>query len=138
MQRIRAMNLCLALFHAINSMDPETCLALGRLGSHSVETHFGMVRSMLRGDDSLSRWMSAEVKAAMTERLLAMLEEEPLTRRSRVPISGARVYVGEETPILDEEEAVAAARVFAEGDNEAVTGRGISLRRGCVSNSEAG
>jgi hypothetical protein len=119
MQRIRAMNLCLAVFHAIDSMDSDTCLALGRIGSHSVETHFGMVRSMFRGDDSFSHWVSAEVKAAMIERLLAVLEEEPLTRRARVPISGARVYACEESAATNAGEAVDAARDFAAGDSDA-------------------
>jgi hypothetical protein len=41
-------------------------LALGRIGSHSLECHFGMVRTILRRDDQWARWLAAEVRAALT------------------------------------------------------------------------
>jgi hypothetical protein len=118
MQIIRSRNLCVALYHALTHIAPGTSLALGRIGSHAVECHFGMVRSMLRGDDRLDRWLSAEVKAIMVSRLLAQLGQDPITRRSRVPISGVRVASTDVAAAFDRAWLVDAVLALANGEDE--------------------
>jgi hypothetical protein len=120
MQLIRGESLCVALYHALAHLRHEDTLVLGRIGSHSAECHFGIVRTMLRGDDRFDRWMSAEAKAVMVERLISQLGYEPMTRRSRVPISGARVSGWEMETTFDGQRALAAALVLASGDNSDV------------------
>jgi hypothetical protein len=46
-QLCRAMNLCVGLYFAIAGFDSE--LALGRLGSHPCENHFGWLWSRVLG-----------------------------------------------------------------------------------------
>jgi hypothetical protein len=55
------MNLCVALFYAIKNFP----LALGRLGAHSIECHFGIIRSVLRGQGQWRLWCGAEAFAAL-------------------------------------------------------------------------
>jgi hypothetical protein len=44
-------------------------LALNRIGSHSVECHFGITRSMLNGETRWDMFFSAQVKAVIIRRL---------------------------------------------------------------------
>jgi hypothetical protein len=73
---------------------------------------------MFGGDDSFQRWMSAEVKAALMKELLPVLNEEPLTCRSRVAIPSAQISA-EDYPTVDKDDAVRAAIAFAAGVDEA-------------------
>jgi hypothetical protein len=120
MQLFRSENLCVALYHALVNLSDEDILYLGRIGSHSVECHFGLVRSMLRGDDRLDRWYSAETKAVLVERLLSQLGQDPITRRSRVPISGVHVSGADREPSFHGALLVSAARSVAYGDEDSV------------------
>jgi hypothetical protein len=49
-QLISAMNLGFALYCAISAFDSE--LALGRIGSHPCENHFGWLRTILRAQST--------------------------------------------------------------------------------------
>jgi hypothetical protein len=92
MQMIRGMNLCVSLWRALHTPCPEGIrIALGRIGSHSLECHFGIVRSMLHGERRFDLWMCAEVRAELVSRYLDDLRIDPITRRSRVPTSGVRI-----------------------------------------------
>jgi hypothetical protein len=81
----RGCNLCIGLNWAIRT-HPEF-LALGRIGSHSLESHFGMTRSVLRGETRWLRFLSAEVDAILIQRLLVKLDMRSYIRRIRT-ISG--------------------------------------------------
>ena len=96
-QILRAMNLCVMMFFVLVHFRAMR-IAMGRLGSHALECHFGLVRSMLRGDDRFEMWMAAEVRAMLLTQFLASLEVPSVSRRTRVPISGAQV------PALEEED----------------------------------
>jgi hypothetical protein len=56
-------NLCVVLNRVLASFDDP--LALGRIGPHPLECHFGVVREILRGDDQRARWQSAEVRVEL-------------------------------------------------------------------------
>jgi hypothetical protein len=98
-QIYRGCNLCLALFIALRYIRFEQ-LALGRVGSHSLECHFGMVRRILTGDDRWSRWLSAEAYAVLMEAFAVELGATIPKRRGRVPISGVIVSPEDEHPDL--------------------------------------
>jgi hypothetical protein len=53
--------------------------------------------------------MSAEVKDALTEEFLPVLNKKPLTRQSRVPISETQVCAAEDYATVDKEDAVKTA-----------------------------
>jgi hypothetical protein len=53
-----AMNLCMGLFYIIKEMPGG--LLLGRFGTHSIESHFGIVCSALRGQGQWRYWQGAE------------------------------------------------------------------------------
>jgi hypothetical protein len=78
---IRACNLCIGLYWAINEY-PEG-LGLGRIGTHSVECLFGTTRSMLRGDTQWSRFLGAQVDAIMVQKILREFNMQPYIRRFR-------------------------------------------------------
>jgi hypothetical protein len=115
-QWVRGMNLCVVLFHVLRHMKDDEIVSLGRLGTHPVEGHFGVVRGTLRGDNDFKHWLGAEARGEMVERLLVDLGQPQLTRRTRVPISGVFVAGHEDEPTFDAAEAVCAADAFARGD----------------------
>ena len=84
----RGVNLCVAVFSILERF-PDIDIALGRIGSHSLECHFGIVRAVLRHDDRFDRWLSAEAKAIMIGRFLSNLGVPDFRRRTRVAASGA-------------------------------------------------
>jgi hypothetical protein len=68
--------LCVGLASAINNV--PTCLALGRIGSHSRECLFGTARSFLRGGTRSPRSLSPKVDAILKD-----LRVETYIRRFR-------------------------------------------------------
>jgi hypothetical protein len=82
MMCVRACNLCVALYSAIrrNLFEPID-LALGRIGSHSVECFFGTTRSQLRGDTRWEKFLKAELKTVLIRRLMKKLNLQPYIRR---------------------------------------------------------
>jgi hypothetical protein len=64
----RACNLCIGLCWAI-TIHPND-LALGRIGSHSVECHFGSTRSVLTNENRWPRFLSAEIDSLMVRDIL--------------------------------------------------------------------
>jgi hypothetical protein len=116
MQWVRGMNLCVVLFHVLLHMEDDDILSLGRLGTHPVEGHFGVVRAMMRGDTDFGHWVGAEVRGEIVERLLAKHGQPQLTRRTRVPISGTTVSGREIESTFNAEQAVRDADRFARGD----------------------
>ena len=70
-QIIRATNLCIGLYHGYESLD--VTVAGRRIGTHDVETHFGMIRSVLAGHCQFRFWETADAHAGlMTEYLDAL------------------------------------------------------------------
>jgi hypothetical protein len=88
---IRACNLCVGLTWAITTT-PDY-LALGRIGTHSMECLFGTTRSVLRGDTRWEKFLSAEVDAMMVRRVLSDLHVETYIRRFR-NVSGHTLIPG--------------------------------------------
>jgi hypothetical protein len=78
---ILACNMCIGLHWAITTFDDF--LALGRIGSHSLECHFSTTRSVLRGDTRWKSFLSAQVDAMFVQRLLKELNLRPYIRRFR-------------------------------------------------------
>jgi hypothetical protein len=65
---IRGCNLCVAIYWAIQVWLREgmPCpLALARIGTHSIECYFGMIRSLLMGDVREEYFRNAQVKAIL-------------------------------------------------------------------------
>jgi hypothetical protein len=60
-------------------------LLLGRFGTHSVESHFGIVRSALRGQGQWRYWLGAEAYASLVIRMKDVLglRPHPDQRRDR-------------------------------------------------------
>lgn len=82
----RACNTCVGLQCAIRQVRTGEWgdnfeLALNRIGSHSVECHFGMTRSTLRGDPRWLRFFSAQISAVIIQRIMRDLEFHPYIRR---------------------------------------------------------
>jgi hypothetical protein len=75
----RGCNLCVGLYWAITSLGDF--LALGRIGTHSLECHFGTTRSVLRGDTRWESFLSAQVDAMFVQRCLKELNLKPYIRR---------------------------------------------------------
>jgi hypothetical protein len=76
-------NECIGLRLAIEQWgeQPEFFLALGRLGSHSVDCHFGTTRSTCHGDARWKEFLGAEVDAELIRRFMRELELRPYIRR---------------------------------------------------------
>jgi hypothetical protein len=75
----RGCNLCIGLHWAITTHPSD--LALGRIGSHSVECHFGTTRSLLRNENRWQRFLSAEVDSLMVREILDELHLAPYIHR---------------------------------------------------------
>jgi hypothetical protein len=76
---VRACNTCLALFWSIREWNENRhfSLALGRIGSHPLECHFGMTRSVLTGDPRWTRFFSSQVAAVIVQRVMGRLKMQP-------------------------------------------------------------
>jgi hypothetical protein len=87
----RACNLCVGLYWAIQKYCTDEYLAAGfelalnRIGTHSVECHFGMTRSTLNGDPRWERFFAAQVKAVIIRRAMRRLGFGPYIRRFSQP-----------------------------------------------------
>jgi hypothetical protein len=92
-QMIRGCNLCIALYRALTRFSNK-CVALCRIGSRSLESHFGIIRGILQNDPTYRRW-----QAEMIASFLADLEVPTLRKRTRAAISG--VVVGGAQATLD-------------------------------------
>jgi hypothetical protein len=67
-------NLCVALYAALKGWEKEKYpLALNRIGTHSVECFFGMVRSVMRGDARWTILRSSIVHAELLKKVTADL-----------------------------------------------------------------
>jgi hypothetical protein len=84
----RGVNLCVAGVSILGRF-PDIDIALGRIGSHSLECFFGIVCAVLRHDDRFDRWLSAEAKAIMIGRFLDKVGVPDFRRRTRVSASSA-------------------------------------------------
>jgi hypothetical protein len=73
------MDIWVAIILAENTED--MLLALERIGSHSVECHFGTTRSTLSGDTRRDSFFKAQVKAVLIQRTMADLSLPPCIRR---------------------------------------------------------
>jgi hypothetical protein len=82
-----ACNTCIGLYWAITKYGgrPDFELTLNRIGSHSVECHFGMTRSILRGVPRWERFLDAQVKAVMLRNTMQQLRFPPYIRRFAMP-----------------------------------------------------
>jgi hypothetical protein len=73
------------------------------------------------GDERLDRWLSAEAKALMVVvGFLSQLGQDPITRRSHVPISGAQVSGDELVATFNAKGTTEAALAIANGNANAV------------------
>lgn len=85
----RACNTCVGLYWAIRmSQRPENDgleAALNRIGSHSVECHFGMTRSTLNCDTRWERFFSAQVTAVLIQKVIRKLGFHLYIRRLAMP-----------------------------------------------------
>jgi hypothetical protein len=79
----RTKNLCVCLYWAISNWAkcPEFPLGLGRIGTHSLECHFGHVRSVLRGDVRYEHFLNAQVKSIMIREIQEALNIRTYIRR---------------------------------------------------------
>jgi hypothetical protein len=117
----RAMNFCMAVYAAFVLHVGN--ILLSRIGTHSVESHFGIIRSVLRGVSSWQRWLDAETFAGLVPRFresLGLPRNQP--RRSRVLPVGALALRGSGGALFagDEQELLAAARAFVDGERPQV------------------
>jgi hypothetical protein len=85
-QLYRGANLCVVLYRVLTRIDEP--LALGRIGSHSLECHFGIVRAILRGDDRWERWLSAEVRAELAAEYIQDLDLSRVSAEDAHPSRG--------------------------------------------------
>ena len=128
----RAMNLCVGLFYIIREM--PGAILLGRFGTHSIESHFGIVRSALRGQAQWRYWLGAEAYASLVVRMKHVLGLRVRSRAGRIPISGGVVAaMGEEdettiTPLpwtasnsVERRRLLEAATRSVEGDQDALS-----------------
>jgi hypothetical protein len=76
------MNDCIALYEVIES-DAEFGRALGRVGSHSLGTHFGTIRLYLRGLTDILSWLSAEAYGRLSQEFILDLGLKKKPRRTR-------------------------------------------------------
>jgi hypothetical protein len=84
----RGMNLCAALMAALVAVSGP--LSIRRIGTHCVEYHFGIVRSVLHGVSNWRSWLSAEAFAALMPEMRAALGLSPAAAsRSRAEPIGA-------------------------------------------------
>jgi hypothetical protein len=81
-----AMNLCVGLFYAIKVF--ASALALGRLGTHSIECLFGIVGSALRGQGQWRLWCGAEAFTALLSGMKELLGLATRSRAGRVAMAG--------------------------------------------------
>jgi hypothetical protein len=84
----RAMNDCLAFFVTLKVGGDS--VNMGRVGTHSVEKHFGIIMAALRGVSQWRSWVSAEAFACLVpgmRRALGLARSQP--RRSRAASTGA-------------------------------------------------
>jgi hypothetical protein len=115
----RAMNLCIAVYAALVVI--EGGVALGRIGTHPVEAHFGIARAALRGVSNWRSWVSGQAFASMIPELRSALELDPRqARRSRVVSAGATVPAASPPGALtgfrgDLTQLLPSARVFMSG-----------------------
>jgi hypothetical protein len=87
---IRACNLCTGLYWAIKLF--KDCLALGRIGSHSLENHFGTTRSVLRGDQLRAQCESSnETLASRITNVERKMSETLSPIIGRLSVCGQRV-----------------------------------------------
>jgi hypothetical protein len=85
----RGMNLGIALYWALDTI--EGPLALGRVGSHSCESHFGRIRAILRGHTQVRMWNRAEAAVCLMDRFMGDLQLEARSRPGRVSAPGVRI-----------------------------------------------
>jgi hypothetical protein len=78
----RACNICIGLYWAMTKYggQPDFELALNRIESHSVECHFGLTRSRLKGDTQWKQFFAAQIMAVMRR-----LHFPPYIRRFAMP-----------------------------------------------------
>jgi hypothetical protein len=93
-QAIRGMNLCLVLSVIITGRRGP--LNMGRIGSHVLEMHFGLVRAALHGDDHLDRWVGAESASVLIANFISDLELPVFRRCTRVSLAGVDICAAEE------------------------------------------
>jgi hypothetical protein len=83
----RTCNLCVALYWEISDWyyDPNCTypLALSRFGTHSIECHFGITRSIMKGDARLERFLSAQMKAVLVRNIIREYQFPGYLRRFR-------------------------------------------------------
>jgi hypothetical protein len=80
----RGCNLCVLVYWAIMRWDlagRPFPLALGRIGTHSVECFFGMIRSLLRGDTRFELFESTEVRAVLARFIMQKLGIKQFKKR---------------------------------------------------------
>jgi hypothetical protein len=82
----RAADLFAALSRVLREVD--RLIAMGRLGSPSVECNFGPGRAAFRSGDRRTPWLSAEVQAARAAEFILDLDFPEHRRRPRNPLSG--------------------------------------------------
>jgi hypothetical protein len=130
MQLISGMNFCVGLYWAISRLHTE--LALGRFSSHPCETHFGGLRTILRGHGKWAFWESAEAAISLIRRFVDDLGLAKRHADKRVPDAGARIPADDDADAIapfvaaDDEEGrfglFTAARRFAVGDDVQLDG----------------
>jgi hypothetical protein len=77
---IRAMNLCVALRYGCmmwGKSPVQFSFGIGRIGTHPVECHFGMTRTMLRGETRYCRFFSTEINAILVQENMEELGLDP-------------------------------------------------------------
>jgi hypothetical protein len=83
----RAMNLCVTLYLEIwDWYYIHHCpypLALSRFGTHSIECHFGITRSIMKGDARLERFLSAQMNAVLVREIAFEFQLPGFLRRFR-------------------------------------------------------
>jgi hypothetical protein len=84
-----AMYLSVALFYAIKSF--TSALALSRLGTRSIECHFGIVRSALRGQGQWRLWCGIDAFAALLRAMNARPGLATRPHAGRVAIAGIKM-----------------------------------------------
>jgi hypothetical protein len=79
----RACNVCIGLYWALTKYGarPDFHLAPNRIRSHSIECHFGMIRSALKGDPRWDEFLAAQIKAAVLQNMMRRLEFPSYIRR---------------------------------------------------------
>jgi hypothetical protein len=104
---IRACNWCIGLYWALKTFDS---LPLGRIGTHSVECHFGTTRSLLRGDTRWKQFLGKQADSIIIQRLLKELGLKPYIRRFK-SVSGATIMAADDANLITVRFEHAAHRV---------------------------